>query len=117
MACHWPSPGVGLETNGAMAAGAGRWAGPVGTGRVVAVTGFGMAPATGLPPLGGACHVYHVFSAQVTIPPPPWLRTHSVRRLPTVGPRAESVAALASENQIGESNTRITRKTVLFGWR
>ncbi len=70
--------------------------------------GFGMAPAAGLPPLGGACHVYQVFSAQVTMPPPPWSRTHSVSRLPTVGPRAGSVAAEPSETHTGESSTRIT---------
>ena len=95
MTCHCPSPGVGFDTNGTMAAGAGRWAGPEGTGTVVdEATGFGMAPAAGLPPLGGACHVYQVFSAQVTMPPPPWSRTHSVSRLPIVGPRAGLVAAL-----------------------
>ena len=46
----------------------------------------GWRRAAGLPPLGGAFHVYQVFSAQVTIPPPPWLRTHSVSRLPTGRP-------------------------------
>src|ERR1700682_2733336 len=91
--CHWPSPGVGVATNGVTAAGTGRWAGP--TGCVVAVlwVGAGIAPCFGFPPLGGACQVYQVFSAQVTRPPPPWSRTHSVRRAPGVLPSAWLVAA------------------------
>ena len=99
--CHSPLTGVGLATNGTRAAGVARWTGPVTTGTVVGTdeVGFGMAPATGFPPLGGACHVYQVFSAQVTIRrPPPWSRTHSVRPIfsPADGPeRRRSVAAEA----------------------
>ena len=65
--------------------------------------GVGMAPAAGLPPLGGAFHVYQTFSVQVTMPPPPWSRTHSVSRVPTVGPRAGLVAAWPADAQIGDS--------------
>ena len=120
MGCHWPSPGVGVETNGTMAAGAGRWAGAVATGTVESGdddVGFGMAPAAGLPPLGGACQVYQVFSAQVTMPPPPWSRTHSVSRLPGVGPRAGLVAAWPIDAQTGDSRIINTTKIVVFGWR
>ena len=118
MGCHWPSPGVGSDTNGTMAAGAGRWAGPVATGNVVVdATGSGMAPAAGLPPLGGACHEYQVSSAHVTMPPPPWSRTHSVSRPPTVGPSAGLVAAVASDAHTGVSRTSTTSRTVVFGWR
>src|SRR5664279_3942196 len=85
---HCPSPGVGFETKGVMAAGTGRRAGPEATVVLVFRVGTGMAPATGFPPLGGACQVYQVFSAQVTTPPPPWSRTHSVSRAPTVLPIA-----------------------------
>ena len=77
----------------------------------------GMAPAAGLPPLGGACHVYQVFSAQVTMPPPPWSRTHSVSRPPTVGPRAGLVAAGPSEAHTGVRRTSTTSRTVVFGCR
>ena len=101
MACHWPSPGFGLATNGVMAAGAGRWAGPLGTGRVgwrSPVFGWRRrrlaALGRGVPRVPGVLRPGND-------PPPPWLRTHSVRRLPTVGPRAGSVAA-DSENQSGE---------------
>src|SRR5580692_10800329 len=114
---HWPSPGVGVATKGVMAAGAGRWAGPEGWVVVVLRSGAGMAPLAGFPPLGGACQVYQVFSAQVTTPPPPWSRTHSVSRAPTVLPSAWLVAADPSEIQTGVRRRRITRATVDLGCR
>ena len=119
MGCHWPSPGVGVDTNG-HDGGRGGQVGRAGGHRVGGRRrrlGFGMAPAAGLPPLGGACHVYQVFSAQVTMPPPPWSRTHSVSRLPAVGPRAGLVAAWPSDAHTGVRRTTITTRTVVFGWR
>ena len=115
--CHWPSPGVGVATNGVMAAGTGRWAGPAGWVVEGVASGAGMAPFWGFPPLGGACQVYQVFSAQVTRPPPPWSRTHSVSRAPGVFPSAGSVAADPAEIHTGVRASTMTRATVDFGWR
>ena len=99
--CHWPSPGVGVGHKGRD----GRRCGQVGRpGRLGGRGGGhrgGNGALWGLPPLGGACQVYQVFSAQVTRPPPPWSRTHSVRRAPGVVPSAWLVAAMAARSTPG----------------
>src|SRR3984893_15122582 len=115
--CHWPSPAVGVATKGTTAAGTARWGGPAGCVLAVFPVGAGIAPLAGFPPLGGACQVYQVFSAQVTMGPPPWPRTHSVSRAPTVFPRAWLVAADPREIHRGVSRRRMTSATVDFGWR
>src|SRR5664280_1495139 len=107
--CHWPSPGVDEASKGVMAAGAARWTGPAGAVVVVLRSGAGMAPLAGFPPLGGACSVYQVFSAQVTRPPPPCPRTHSVSRTPTVVPLAGFMAAEPADTHTGVSNKTTTR--------
>ena len=78
--------------------------------------GRGWHRLPGFPPLGGACHVYQVFSAQVTRPPPPWSRTHSVSRRPWCGPSAGLVAA-AGEIHSGVRASTTTRTVTSGGGR
>src|ERR1700731_4799124 len=93
---HCPSPGIAVLENGVMAAGGGRWAGPVATLRGRTVT-FLIAPAGGLPPTGGLWWLYQTFSTQFTTLAPPFWRAHSAKRDATDVPRDGSVSAVPSE--------------------
>ena len=76
-----------------------------------------MADWAGVPPTGGGWWEYHRFSAQLTMPLPPWPRNHSAPRAATEVPSPGSARALPSEIQTGVSSTTAASTAVATGCR